>query len=162
MKKWIIGIFGGLILVVYAIEEVKKQRKSIQRHKRDMQKRQEEFNQFIKEQEEFLKETDKYIKELDEERIRIETEMKESDERFEKLRKAMDEEYYDRINDNFIKCDACDSDEERLDILLENEKILNDAMHRLEKEGIIKKPWNGSFDEFDKFMSDPNNQLDFS
>ena len=162
MKKWIIGILGGSILVAYAVEEIRKQRESIRKYKRDMKKRHEEFEQLIKEQEEFLKETDEYIKELDEERIRIEMEMKESDERFEKLRKAMNEEYYDRINDNFIKCDACNSNEERLDILRENGKILNDAMHRLKKEGIIKKPWNGSFDEFDKFMSDPNNQLDFS
>ena len=159
MKKWIFGIFGGLILLISGIEAIKRSRESLRKYRSDMQKRHEEIDAFIKEHEKFLKEHEKNMKELDEEAKRIKEESEKLSERYEKLKKVMDEEYYSKVDENLEEFDSCDDSEKKLDILRKNEEILYEAMERLEKEGIIKRPWKGDFDEF---MSDPNNRLDFS
>lgn len=151
MKKVIACVAGSVILLASGIELIRKVRKSAQKYESDMKKRHDEEDKFIKEHEKFLKESEKELNRMRQEREALE-------KRHESLYRMMNETY-SKVNENFKQVDSCEDDEKRIDILHETEKILDESMDILEKEGIIKRPWKGDFEEF---MSNPNNQLEFN
>lgn len=158
MKKYILLMFMIGLVAFSTVDTYKKVRKYFQVRKQRIEKEKEFKKVILEQRDKDLKEHENNLKELEEERIRLEKKLKELDERYNRICAIMDDKYYSKIRENDDRYNKCSNNKDRLDILCEEEKILNDALNALYEEGIIGKPWEGNFDEF---MSNPNNQLKF-